>query len=30
MSEIRSPDVVAGMTPEMFLDYLAVRLDPVK
>jgi alkyl sulfatase BDS1-like metallo-beta-lactamase superfamily hydrolase len=25
-----SKDVVAGMTPEMFLDYLAVRLDPAK
>lgn len=25
-----SADVVAGMTPEMFLDYLAVRLDPAK
>jgi len=25
-----SPDIVAGMTPEMFFDYLAVRLDPAK
>jgi alkyl sulfatase BDS1-like metallo-beta-lactamase superfamily hydrolase len=25
-----SADVVAGMTPEMFLDFMAVRLDPKK
>lgn len=28
--ETASPDVVAGMTPEMFLDYMAVRLDGKK
>jgi alkyl sulfatase BDS1-like metallo-beta-lactamase superfamily hydrolase len=29
-ADTASPDVVAGMTPEMFLDYMAVRLDGKK
>lgn len=29
-ADAASPDVIAGMTPEMFLDYMAVRLDGKK
>lgn len=29
-ADAASPDVVAGMTPEMFLDYMAIRLDGKK